>query len=227
MIKYSKFNLDNIFNHILKDKKKGLEIGGPSPSMKSVYDTNIPIDGINHQNNIWQGNIKRKEYKNGGIQYFGDAIKLPDNLQKYDFIINSHVLEHIANPLKALFHWKNQLLSSGLLILVLPKKELCFDHRRPITKVETLIDKYNKNVDEDDLSSLDEILKLHDLSMDPPAGTFEQFKKRSLDNFNNRCLHHHVFDIELLEQIANFIDMEVVFKYINGLDQFIIFEKKQ
>ena len=91
--------------------------------------------------------------------------------------------------------------------------------------MEVLIDKYKRNVGEDDLSSLDEILKLHDLSKDKQAGNLAQFKKRSLDNFSNRCLHHHVFDLNLLEIIAIFINMEVIFKHVNGLHQHIIYKK--
>ena len=30
--------------------------------------------------------------------------------------------------------------------------------------------------------------------MDPGVSSAEAFHRRSLDNFNNRCLHHHVFD---------------------------------
>jgi hypothetical protein len=35
---------------------------------------------------------------------------------------------------------------------------------------------------------------MHDLSMDLAAGSFEQFKKRSTENFKIRGLHHHVFN---------------------------------
>ena len=42
------------------------------------------------------------------------------------------------------------------------------------------------------------IYKEHDLSMDTPAGTFEQFRERLMKNYENRCLHHHVFDLEVL-----------------------------
>ena len=69
-----------------------------------------------------------------------------------------------------------------------------------------MLDDFNHNTQEDDLTHLPEILQLHDLSMDPPAGTAEEFRQRSLDNFTNRCLHHHVFNEsnsrELLSQIG-------------------------
>jgi hypothetical protein len=49
-----------------------------------------------------------------------------------------------------------------------------------------LLSQYQKNVGEDDLSTLKEILTNHDLDKDKPAGTFVEFTKRSLDNYNNR-----------------------------------------
>jgi hypothetical protein len=56
-----------------------------------------------------------------------------------------------------------------------------------------MLEDYECDTQEDDLTHLPEILQLHDLSMDPPAGTAEEFRQRSLNNFENRCLHHHVF----------------------------------
>jgi hypothetical protein len=53
---------------------------------------------------------------------------------------------------------------------------------------------FEQNVGEDDLTHLQEILEKHDLKRDPLAGSWENFKQRSLDNFSNRCLHHHVFN---------------------------------
>ncbi len=51
------------------------------------------------------------------------------------------------------------------------------------------------------MTHLREILSLHDLSKDPAAGDFQNFTKRSLDNTNNRCLHHHVFNENLINQM--------------------------
>ena len=73
-----------------------------------------------------------------------------------------------------------------------------------------MTDDLNHEIDETDLTHLTEILELHDLIMDSPAGTKEQFKNRSLNNYQNRCLHHHVFDFDLLENIYNHFDVEVI-----------------
>ena len=57
-----------------------------------------------------------------------------------------------------------------------------------------MLEDYELGRDEKDLTHLEEILELHDLSRDPGAGSRDQFRQRSLQNFENRCLHHHVFD---------------------------------
>jgi len=112
----------------------------------------------------------------------------------YDFVLSSHNLEHFANPVKALKEWQRVLRPSGALVLVLPYYRRTFDHRREPTSVDHMLEDFERNVGEDDLTHVPEILEKHDLSMDPKAGSLEQFRQRSLDNFSNRCLHHHVFD---------------------------------
>ena len=60
---------------------------------------------------------------------------------------------------------------------------------------------------EDDLADLDEILTLHALALDPPAGNFAAFERRSRANFQNRCVHHHVFD---LRELFDYFRLETV-----------------
>jgi len=112
----------------------------------------------------------------------------------YDFVLSSHNLEHFANPVKALKEWQRVIRPGGGLILVLPNGKRTFDHRREPTEVAHLLEDYERNTLEDDLTHLPEILQKHDLSMDSGVGTTEEFHLRSLNNFENRCLHHHVFD---------------------------------
>jgi len=167
---------------------------------------------------VWEGQVKEgRNYKyqadkKPGRQYLCEATALKTiESGKYDFVLASHMLEHIANPLKALFEWKRVLKKGGFLLLVLPKKEETFDHRRPVTTFQHLLEDFEKETGEDDLTHLPEILKLHDLSRDEAAGSFKQFKARSLKNFRNRCLHHHVFDEALLRQIFNFLNLKSLF----------------
>jgi hypothetical protein len=63
---------------------------------------------------------------------------------------------------------------------------------------------------EDELTHLEEILTLHDLALDPPAGNLAAFEKRSRANFQNRCLHHHVFDLRLIPELFDYFGLETV-----------------
>jgi predicted SAM-dependent methyltransferase len=126
--------------------------------------------------------------------------------------LSSHSLEHIANPLKALTEWLRILKKGGTLLVILPDSSYTFDCKRPITKFEHLIQDYNENTSERDLTHLEEILSLHDLSYDKGIKNFDEFKKRSHDNFRNRCLHHHVFDLNLMERIFNYFHLKVIVK---------------
>jgi len=209
------------FTHIKKyfQDKTGLEIGGPSVAFKNngyipVYKIMKSLDGINFSySTIWTGKIEEKKGfivngKNVGKMYIADATELSqikDNA--YDFILSSNNIEHIANPMKAMEQWILKLKKNGVLVIVAPRKEVNFDHKREIVSFTHLIEDYKNAIDEHDLTHLDEILKLHDLSMDTPAGTFEQFKERSLKNYENRCLHHHVFDLKVLEEMCHYFKL--------------------
>lgn len=203
-------------------QKTGLEVGGPSGIFRDggripLYRYVRELDGCNFSNStIWEGSLesgmKYRYYKyRHGFQHILDATDLaPIADSKYDFVISSNCLEHVANPMKALEEWIRVLKTGGLLLLVLPNKDFCFDHQRPITEFNHLLSDYQNKVGEDDLTHLEEILALHDLSMDPRAGTLEQFKERSNKNVENRALHQHVFDRDLLMKVFAYFKLEVL-----------------
>ncbi len=198
---------------------RGIEIGGPS----TIFETQLPVyqaihslDGVNFAaQTIWEGAIKAKAYRfhawKKGRQYIADATSLAGiPTESYDFLLSSNCLEHVANPLKALGEWRRVLKSRGAIILVLPNKKSNFDHRRPVTTFQHLLDDYQRGVGEDDLTHVDEILGLHDLKMDLPAGDLDSFKARSLDNFKHRALHHHIFDLQLIQKMFEYLNISII-----------------
>lgn len=192
---------------------RGLEIGGPSTIFKTilpVYQAAASVDGVNFAaTTVWEGSIGaargyRYLGRRTGRQFISDGVDLADiEAGTYDFVLSSNCLEHMANPLLALQAWKRVLRPGGVLVLVLPDKASNFDHRRPTTPFEHLVLDYESGTTERDMTHLEEILQLHDLSRDPAAGNLEQFRRRSLDNFNNRTLHHHVFEPSTIERMLS------------------------
>jgi len=205
--------LNKILEEIIKNKN-GVEIGGPSKTGEVLYKNANIIDNIIFSKNTIWSNHETSEYRyyenKIGKVIINDAVNISNiNDNQYDFVFSSHTLEHIANPLKALKEWLRITKNDGYIIIIVPEKSCCFDHRRNYSKFETL----------------PEILRNHDLRLDPLAGNFEQFTKRSLDNFNNRCLHHYVYSDLLLLEICKYFNCEYIYNETQGLDRWFIMKK--
>jgi SAM-dependent methyltransferase len=203
-------------------QKVGLEIGGPSALFAAgapcpVYPHVKRLDNCNfaHQT-VWEPSLREgmnfqyDDNHSPGHQFIREATDLHDIPNgSYDFILSSHNIEHIANPLRALQEWRRVLKPVGAMVLVVPHRDGTFDHNRPVTTLAHLIEDLQNGVGEDDLTHLPEILALHDLSMDIPAGDIENFRKRSERNLENRCLHQHVFDTALALAVANWAGLQI------------------
>ncbi|MFA6432139.1 MAG: methyltransferase domain-containing protein [Candidatus Margulisiibacteriota bacterium] len=203
--------------------KKGLEIGGPTAYFRKtgplpIYPVIGALDGLNFSlNTIWEGSLsegnkfKFDDKKRPGWQFIGEADDLkaiPDG--KYDFVISSHCLEHLANPIKALLEWIRVINKGGYLLLVLPLKEKMFDHKRPLTLLSHMIDDHKHGIGEDDLTHLEEILELHDFKLDLRSGAGDVFIERCRNNYKNRCLHQHVFNEQNLIELLNYVGLKIV-----------------
>ncbi|MFZ3340588.1 MAG: methyltransferase domain-containing protein [Terriglobales bacterium] len=68
-----------------------------------------------------------------------EAAELPVRSGSLDFLIASHVLEHMPFPLRALRAWYEALAPGGALLLKIPDKRYTFDARRERTPLQHLI----------------------------------------------------------------------------------------
>jgi len=201
----------------LRDKI-GLEIGGPSRIFAEgrlipVYNLCRRIDNCNFASQtIWSSTADDSGFDHRlGKQFVAEASDLsilPDG--RYDFVLASHALEHVANPLRALQEWKRILGPNGALVVIVPDKRATFDHKRAFTTFEHVFLDNRANTPESDLTHISEILALHDLGLDPGAGSSDQFRKRCLANAAVRAMHHHVFSIEVLVQMFTFSRLKIL-----------------
>lgn len=218
----------------------GLEVGGPSSIFNNkgfipIYPIAIKIDNCNFGHyTVWEDSINEghtfvfNKQKAAGKQYIAEASNL--NLIKdstYDFVLSSHCVEHLANPLLGLSEWIRVLKDDGLLVLVIPHKDGTFDHNRSVTSLDHLIQDFNQVIGEDDMTHLHEILKFHDFNMDSDAGDFNFFEARSKKNLENRCLHHHVFDTRLAIEVVNYMRLQILAVETTEPFHIVIIAKKE
>ena len=215
------------YQALVRDRE-GIEIGGPTKLFRRdlpLYEVAKSIDGVNFAaTTLWEGQLTegltyRYARRRVGRQFICDATdlaRLP--MERYDFVLSSNNLEHIANPLKAVGEWLRILRPGGHLVLVLPKKESNFDHRREITPFAHLLDDFEAGTTEHDLTHLGEILERHDYSMTPETADRETLERRGRANFENRGLHHHVFDAPLIEQMFRHFGLVPVLQTTTATD---------
>jgi SAM-dependent methyltransferase len=117
---------------------RGIEIGAlwrkfPVPRSANVYYVDrLPDEELHqHYSEVSQPVVNP--------DVVADATQLPFSPSSLDFLIASHVLEHLPFPLAALRHWYDVLRPGGVLLLKIPDKRYTFDARRERTPLPHLI----------------------------------------------------------------------------------------
>jgi len=192
---------------------KGIEIGGPSNIFNKdhflpVYPLADSLDGCNFgATTIWEGIISEGQtFRYGGRvgrQFISEAWKLDVPDDTYDFVLSCHMIEHTANPLRALKEWRRVLKANGHLLLVVPDGLRSFDRKRPVTKLSHLLDDFSRDMGEEDLTHLEESVALHEIDRTPEYQSREDFRAWLSKNVENRRMHHHVFDRKLVVDMVS------------------------
>jgi SAM-dependent methyltransferase len=203
--------------------KRGLELGGPSDMFRArgcvpMYEVVADLDGCNFSSEtLWQGRIAAgrtfvfRADRPAGQSFVADAVSLqPIETGQYDFVASSHVLEHVANPMRSLEEQLRVTNDRGALLVVLPHGAASFDWRRSVTPFAHILEDYEKNVAEDDASHVEEFLQLIDLDVAAFPGGHDELAKHARNNLEHRVIHQHVFDEPLVAQMLNHLRLEVV-----------------
>ena len=187
--------------------KRVLEMGGPSGvfdggGLVPVYRYADEVDNVDFAaRTLWSGrggvgDVYGPEGNLKGRRFVCEGSSLSEcRDESYECVISSHVLEHMANPMKALKEWGRVCRVGGTLVLVLPHRHGTFDCLRPITTLKHLLEDEWRGVDEADDTHFEEILSLHDVSRDPGLPSREVLALRLKENSAVRSAHHHVFDL--------------------------------
>jgi SAM-dependent methyltransferase len=195
--------------------QRGLEIAGPSEVFGDVgpvplYSLVRTMDDYSHPRPVrWGGRLLEAgsafHYaadKHPGRQWVGDATDMAAvPAGAYDCVVASHILEHLANPIKATQQWLRVLNSDGVLLLVVPHRDGTFDRRRPVTPLAHLVDDFDRDVGEDDRTHHPEVRELSE-----EQSTEEWYSDVPL----HRGLHHHVFDTMSVINLFGFLGLRLL-----------------
>jgi SAM-dependent methyltransferase len=194
---------------VLRDRD-GAEIGGPSPMFEAGGE--LPLYPIvrSLENYGFQASAGTFAFSGrSGSSHACEASALPIRDASCDFVLSSHVLEHMANPLQALQEWRRVLKPNGHLLVVLPHRARTFDHKRKTTSWDHLLADFAAATPETDRTHIAEALELTDTK----HWTFNEWpgwRSYYENNVEARSIHHHVFDMRLAKKAVTFSGLRML-----------------
>lgn len=179
---------------------RGLEIGAlwrkfPAPSTAQVwYADRLSHAGLEQHYPELRGQI-------APVDLLADAVQLPVRPASLDFLIASHVLEHLPQPLAALRSWHDALVPGGVLLLKVPDKRFTFDAPRSPTTLQHLIDEHDHPGSFDRRAHFADWVE-HVGHMSASAPGFDQAVAKLMEE--DYSIHYHVWSAGDLLEIISF-----------------------
>ncbi len=157
------------------------------------------------------------------LDYIGSAYSLPVFSNSIDYIIASHVIEHCANPVKALIELYRVIKPGGFIYIVLPDKTKTFDRDRPSTEVRHMLEDYANGIDDSDPTHIHDFIYGIDWKEIYPESPKTGYEAQKSEHYNHYLdatsrgepidIHFHVFDsentIELFERMKSTDSIDV------------------
>lgn len=140
------------------------------------------------------------------VDYYGEAIDLPFMDRSLDYLVASHVLEHCANPIKALIEWFRVLKPGGIAYIVVPDKRFTWDRNRPETPLSHMIEDFEAGTTDCDDTHIDDFIygvEWLEIKPDSQEHEIELQRKEHSGHYKERVakgeeinIHFHVFTPE-------------------------------
>ena len=150
----------------------------------------------------------------------------------YDFAVLSHVIEHVADPVRVLAEVFRVLRIGGLAVIVAPDKRFTFDHARGITRFEDLLVAHERHIqDVPDERYLDFLAALYPAAIEQGGPALAD----ALAAVRARREHAHVWDSAAFTE---FLDQAMAYSHIraealytctgdeNGFEHFSVWRKQ-
>jgi SAM-dependent methyltransferase len=184
--------------HKYLDGLQGIEIGGSAHNPFGLNTRNVDYSA--DMNTVF----KQAEYDLCGeklpvdIVAYGDHLPLDD--RSVDFVISSHVIEHIFDPIKALKEWYRVTRWGGYIFTIAPITKYVPGEKRPTTSLEELLKRHYGIIKEDQIIA--QVVKDHDGIL------AEKIIEGIL--YDTKHGHWTVWDLPLFEQICDMLNFNIV-----------------
>jgi SAM-dependent methyltransferase len=133
--------------HELLDGLHGLEIGAASHNPFGLQTRNV---ASLEDYEFYAGAQERMGEAPAPVDIWGtaDSILVPDESE--DFILSSHVVEHLPNVIAAFQEWNRVVRAGGYIFLIVPRRDaLPEDAGRPITPLKHFLQDYHQHATAD------------------------------------------------------------------------------
>lgn len=138
-----KFNEHALAHHWCQGE--GLEIGAAAHNPFGLRTRNVALR---------EPFYERAQFEMCGevatIDIVASAESIPLDNASQDFIVSSHVIEHLPDPVRALIEWDRLLKPGGICFIVHPlRTAMAGDEQRQLTTVEHYLEDYERRHDRD------------------------------------------------------------------------------
>lgn len=152
-----------------------------------------------------------------GADLKADAGAIPVADEAFNYVIASHVLEHVQNTIRTLNEWIRVLKPGGVIFLVLPHAERTIDRFRDVTTLEHHIVDFANLTDEPDRSHFEEMkagwLKLPESELG--ADQYVRQWGAELWDWDFRIahsvLHYHVWTQDEIVALLQYLGLKIAY----------------
>jgi SAM-dependent methyltransferase len=176
-----------------------------------------PIPGINP---VYLDRFAEYAGEPTKADYYGDACEVPYYDSSLNYVASSHLLEHVANPVAAIREWFRVIRHGGFIYMVVPIRQKSFDHTRPLTMVEHMLDDWKNGVNQSDGTHIDEFVFGVDWKMFSPSTPSQETETarkqmalayhQSVQRGSEINIHFHTFVVESLVQLLHIGNRESI-----------------
>lgn len=120
----------------LLDGLSGIELGAASHNPFGVNALNVAPE--------WNYEVYRENQVNQGeepiqIDLYGHAAQIPVADRSLDFVLSSHVIEHIPDPISAFVEWQRVIKPGGYVVAIVPQPDALVEDKRPLSPYDRLV----------------------------------------------------------------------------------------